>query len=923
MVDKYLKDTNPNAYEELEEYLYEGISVRAVKKEKIRNDDISIIGKWKCPNCNSYWYSTISYRGTLDEDRGCIFCEYNRKNSMVQIVKQELQENYGRHSIITFVYGNESHFLIKKVHNYDIDDFKELDELYLDEGDTPISIYERYPTIAEEWSNKNIWAVDQIWSVGDCDYAFLWECKKCHREYEYSLQKKLRDGENACPYCSGRKTTENMSIKYWYPELEHRWSNWLNIKRFDELTLNDKVGYFVCRECGVVYINTIKRESANKECIYCKDGMTNGKLQRICKEYAGPIQENGYLNPEGKAPVDWICSECGCKYPASMQERFHFRKSCTYCVGLHVIPGKTSFKALHPEIEEELIQDELVDFDTDKISPKYQSKAFNWLCRNCGNKYQLSILNRVNLGCPYCNGRIAIPGKTSFKALYPEIEEELIQDELVDFDTDYIFPDYLKSKTFNWSCKKYHEKYQSSIISRIKLGCPYCNGRLAIPGKTSFKALYPEIEAELIQDELIDFDTDYIFPNERKNKTYNWECKEYHEKYQSSIINRINLGCPYCNGRLAISGKTSFKALYPEIEAELIQDELIDFDTDHIFPNERKNKTYNWECKEYHEKYQSSIINRINLGCPYCNGRLAISGKTSFKALYPEIEAELIQDELVDFDTDYIFPDYLKSKTFNWECKKYGEKYQSSIINRVEEGCPYCEGRLAIPGKTSFKALYPEIEKELIQDELVDFDTDYIFPDYLKSKTFNWECKKYGEKYQSSIINRVEEGCPYCEGRLAIPGKTSFKALYPEIEKELIQDELVDFDTDYIFPDYLKSKTFNWSCKKCDGKYQSSIISRIEEGCPYCNNRKALYGLNSILDTEPIVMKEWLYPINMLLGLNPKNMLAQDSRKVWWKCSDCGQTYKQSPQKRVLIKKRKMKACPHCKGYRRNQHHFF
>ena len=205
----------------------------------------------------------------------------------------------------------------------------------------------------------------------------------------------------------------------------------------------------------------------------------------------------------------------------------------------------------------------------------------------------------------------------------------------------------------------------------------------------------------------------------------------------------------------------------------------------------------------------------------------------------------------------------------------------------------------------------------------MDFDTDYIFPDYLKSKTFNWECKKYGEKYQSSIINRVEEGCPYCEGRLAIPGKTSFKALYPEIEKELIQDELVDFDTDYIFPDYLKSKTFNWSCKKCDGKYQSSIISRIEEGCPYCNNRKALYGLNSILDTEPIVMKEWLYPINMLLGLNPKNMLAQDSRKVWWKCSDCGQTYKQSPQKRVLIKKRKMKACPHCKGYHRNQHHFF
>lgn len=563
MVDKYLKDTNPNAYEELEEYLYEGISVRAVKKEKIRNDDISIIGKWKCPNCNSYWYSTISYRGTLDEDRGCIFCEYNRKNSMVQIAKQELQENYGRHSIITFVYGKESHFLIKKVHNYDIDDFKELDELYLDEDDIPISIYERYPVIAEEWSDKNVWTADQVWPLGDCDYPFWWKCKKCNEEYQLSLQRKVRDKTRACPYCSHRKISDELSLEQRYPALASKWSSWMNSKRANEVALNNKFGYFECPKCGVVYQNSIKDELNRQECIYCNAGMTKDILKTICEEYAGPIQENGYLNPEGKAPVDWICSECGCKYPASMQERFHFRKSCTYCAGLHVIPGKTSFKALHPEIEEELIQDELVDFDTDKISPKYQSKAFNWLCKNCGNKYQLSILNRVNLGCPYCNGRIAIPGKTSFKALYPEIEEELIQ------------------------------------------------------------------------------------------------------------------------------------------------------------------------------------------------------------------------------------------------------------------------------------------------------------------------------------------------------------------------DELVDFDTDYIFPDYLKSKTFNWSCKKCDGKYQSSIISRIEEGCPYCNNRKALYGLNSILDTEPIVMKEWLYPINMLLGLNPKNMLAQDSRKVWWKCSDCGQTYKQSPQKRVLIKKRKMKACPHCKGYHRNQHHFF
>ena len=159
----------------------------------------------------------------------------------------------------------------------------------------------------------------------------------------------------------------------------------MNSKRANEVALNNKFGYFECPKCGVVYQNSIKDELNRQECIYCNAGMTKDILKTICEEYAGPIQENGYLNPEGKAPVDWICSECGCKYPASMQERFHFRKSCTYCAGLHVIPGKTSLLITHPEMMNEWRSEinMLVGLDSNQMLANTSKKAW-WKCSDCG-----------------------------------------------------------------------------------------------------------------------------------------------------------------------------------------------------------------------------------------------------------------------------------------------------------------------------------------------------------------------------------------------------------------------------------------------------------------------------------------------------------------------------------------------------------
>lgn len=414
MEDKYLKDTNPVAYEELEDYWVDDFPVRTVVKEKILNDDTTIIGKWKCPSGLHTWFSTINYRKTTETDPGCIFCQQNHTDSPIELVKQDIHDSSnGKNKIITYIYSRVSKLLIELSHENDIKDFTAINGVFLEDHEHPKSIYDYYPSLVEEWSENNLWAIDKVFPLGECKYAFLWKCKDCGQEYELSLLKKLRDGKRACPYCSGRKVLPKNSLRYKYPLVAAKWNNWMNDKKVDEIKLDNGLGYFECPNCGVIYLDTIKNELDRKECPYCKDGMTKEKLKRICSEYAGPITKKNYLNPEGKSPVDWVCAECKSKYPASMKERFHFIKSCTYCAGKHVkvLYGLNSILDTEPEMMKEWVWDinYLLGLNPKEMHANSRKIAW-WKCRECGEYYKQSPSKRLLFrkrkmkSCPHCKG---------------------------------------------------------------------------------------------------------------------------------------------------------------------------------------------------------------------------------------------------------------------------------------------------------------------------------------------------------------------------------------------------------------------------------------------------------------------------------------------------------------------------------------
>ena len=99
--------------------------------------------------------------------------------------------------------------------------------------------------------------------------------------------------------------------------------------------------------------------------------------------------------------------------------------NCAYCNDVKVLPGYNSFKARHEDLmaEWDYTKNNDLGYDPDLISDA-NIRYVSWLCSTCGMKYTDFVKNRIFdkengiISCPYCSGRKALPGVTSFKALH-------------------------------------------------------------------------------------------------------------------------------------------------------------------------------------------------------------------------------------------------------------------------------------------------------------------------------------------------------------------------------------------------------------------------------------------------------------------------------------------------------------------------
>lgn len=169
-------------------------------------------------------------------------------------------------------------------------------------------------------------------------------------------------------------------------------------------------------------------------------------------------------------------------------------------------------------------------------------------------------------------------------------------------------------------------------------------------------------------------------------------------------------------------------------------------------------------CEQGHEwETKIDTFTILGSGCPYCSGRRAITGETDLATLRPDLM------EQWDFEKNTLDPREVTVSSHDrvWWKDELGHSWQAMVFSRTKEkaaGCPYCTGRLVLPGFNDLATLKPKLAAQWYQPlngELKPSDVTLG-----SNKKVWWECSD-GHVWEAFIYARTRSngtGCPVCAG---------------------------------------------------------------------------------------------------------------------------------------------------------------
>lgn len=229
-----------------------------------------------------------------------------------------------------------------------------------------------------------------------------------------------------------------------------------------------------------------------------------------------------------------------------------------------------------------------------------------------------------------------------------------------------------------------------------------------------------------------------------------------------------------------------------------------------------------------------------------------------------------------------------------WKCN-VGHIWTAKVYNRTirGDGCPYCSGRYPIKGQNDLATVYPEIAAQAEGWDASDYSA-------YSAQKLPWKCNK-GHIWKTSIRHRTRDntGCPYCAGKLPIPGQTDLASLFPSIAKEAC-----GWDPSSVLP--CSGKKVKWKCSQ-GHEWMCRVASRTiqKRNCTVCSRKILVPGANDLLSKFPDVAKE-------AHGWDPATMRYGSDKKMQWLCS-AGHIYTASPNSRTCL--HNLSSCPYCATY--------
>lgn len=597
------------------------------------------------------------------------------------------------------------------------------------------------------------------------------------------------------------------------------------------------------------------------------------------------------------------------------------------------------------------------------------SKKVWWWCPECGNEYEASISHRVEgTSCPKCRGKRAAKtheesrknqGNT-FGNMHPELLAQWDYEKNIGIDPFTIAVNH--GTPIWWKCEQGHS-WRTLTRNRLQgKGCPYCSNHKAWPGFNDLESLKPDFLEEW------DHEKNDVLPSEvtRKcNKKVWWKCKEGHS-WQAVIASRYKTGCPICGNKQILIGYNDLATTHPELVKEW------DYEKNDVLPTEVVHGSdgfFWWKC-EYGHSWRAKITNRVHgTNCPECTTYL----RTSFQeqAIYYYVKKAyqdaVSSDYSYGFELDVYIPciktaieydgfrwhqDVQKDIRKNEKCRKNGIR----LIRIRENGCPYIDDDCKyIAMEDNHEKYFQEILGSVLKAvDVYEYDIDLlrdrvdILSQYMNSKYENslefkfpeiakewhptknkdllprmvagctqkkvwWLCPE-GHEYQTSVSSKTgtsKTGCPICSNKKIVAGINDLETKKPEIL------HLWDYEKNVVLPSQLvpaSNKKVWWKCEKGHSwKDTPYAVLKNQKPCPICGRRILLSGFNDLETLEPQLMEEWDYEKNEML---PSNIIVGKEIHVWWKCKNCGHSWKANVQNRRTGFKN---GCPKCADIQRRK----